>query len=68
MKQIFSDKAPAALGPYCHAIVHGDMVFCSGQIPLDPETMEIDDGVSLDLSNDETGALLSQNFSKGFIG
>jgi len=41
MKQIFSDKAPAALGPYCHAIVHGDMVFCSGQIPLDPETMEI---------------------------
>lgn len=41
MKQIFADKAPAALGPYCHAIVHGDMVFCSGQIPLDPETMEI---------------------------
>ena len=41
MKQIFSDKAPAAIGPYCHAIVHGDLVFCSGQIPLDPETMEI---------------------------
>ena len=41
MKQIFSKKAPAAIGPYCHAIVHNDMVFCSGQIPLDPETMEI---------------------------
>jgi 2-iminobutanoate/2-iminopropanoate deaminase len=41
MKQIFSQKAPAAIGPYCHAIVHNDMVFCSGQIPLDPETMEI---------------------------
>ena len=41
MKQIFADKAPAAIGPYCHAIVHGDLVFCSGQIPLDPETMEI---------------------------
>jgi 2-iminobutanoate/2-iminopropanoate deaminase len=41
MKQIFADKAPAAIGPYCHAVVHGDTVFCSGQIPLDPETMEI---------------------------
>jgi len=41
MKQIFATKAPAAIGPYCHAIVHGDMVFCSGQIPLDPETMVI---------------------------
>ena len=41
MKQIFADKAPAALGPYSHAIVHGDLVFCSGQIPLNPETMEI---------------------------
>ncbi len=41
MKQIFAEKAPAAIGPYCHAIVHNDLVFCSGQIPLDPETMEI---------------------------
>ncbi len=41
MKQIFSENAPAAIGPYCHAIVHDKMVFCSGQIPLDPKTMEI---------------------------
>lgn len=41
MKQIFSEKAPAAIGPYCHAITHGDLIFCSGQIPLNPETMEI---------------------------
>ncbi len=41
MKQIFAEKAPAAIGPYCHAIVHNDLAFCSGQIPLDPETMEI---------------------------
>lgn len=41
MKQIFAEKAPAAIGPYCHAIVHNDLVFCSGQIPLDPETMQI---------------------------
>ena len=41
MKQIFAPKAPAAIGPYCHAVVHNDLVFCSGQIPLDPETMEL---------------------------
>ncbi|OGR25836.1 MAG: reactive intermediate/imine deaminase [Desulfobacterales bacterium RIFOXYA12_FULL_46_15] len=41
MKQIIAKKAPAAIGPYCHAVVHGDLMFCSGQIPLDPETMTI---------------------------
>jgi len=41
MKQIFAAKAPDAIGPYCHAIIHNKMAFCSGQIPLDPETMEI---------------------------
>ncbi len=33
--------APAAIGPYCHAMQAGDFVFCSGQTPLDPETMEL---------------------------
>ena len=33
--------APAAIGPYNHAISHGDLLFCSGQIPLDPGTGEI---------------------------
>ena len=41
MKQIFAAKAPDAIGPYCHAVIHNNMAFCSGQIPLDPETMEI---------------------------
>ncbi len=41
MKQIFSPHAPAAIGPYCHAMVHDNLVYCSGQIGLDPETMEI---------------------------
>ena len=41
MKQIFSKNAPAAIGPYCHAIVQKDMVFCSGQLAFDPETMEL---------------------------
>ena len=34
-------EAPEAIGPYCHAIKVGKLVFCSGQTPLDPETMEI---------------------------
>ena len=38
---ISADGAPAAIGPYSHAIRSGDLLFCSGQIPLDPETGEI---------------------------
>ena len=41
MEIITAAKAPAAIGPYSHAIVHNGMVFCSGQIPLDPATMEL---------------------------
>lgn len=33
--------APGAIGPYCHAIRTGNLVFCSGQTPLDPDTMEL---------------------------
>ena len=42
MKKIHTDKAPAAIGPYSQAIVHGDLVFTSGQIPINPETGSID--------------------------
>lgn len=38
---IHTDEAPAAIGSYSQAIKHGDLVFLSGQIPLDPATMEI---------------------------
>lgn len=34
--------APAAIGPYSHGVVAGGLLFCSGQIPLDPDTGEID--------------------------
>ena len=37
-KVISTDKAPAAIGPYSQAISTGNMVFTSGQIPLDPAT------------------------------
>lgn len=39
MKKVIStDKAPAAIGPYSQAIQLGNLLFCSGQIPLDPVT------------------------------
>ncbi|MCH7821035.1 MAG: RidA family protein [Proteobacteria bacterium] len=38
---ILSDGAPAAIGTYSQAIRSGDLVFLSGQIALDPDTMEI---------------------------
>jgi len=37
-KRIETDAAPAAIGPYCQAVVVGEWLYCSGQIPLDPES------------------------------
>lgn len=41
---IQTDAAPAAIGAYSQAVVTGQTLYVSGQIPLVPETMEIDDG------------------------
>jgi len=41
---IHSEQAPAAIGPYSQAVRHGDIVFLSGQIPLDPATMQLTEG------------------------
>ncbi|XOZ32133.1 RidA family protein [Halomonadaceae bacterium KBTZ08] len=38
---IQTDTAPEAIGPYSQAVKAGDTVYLSGQIPLDPETMEL---------------------------
>jgi 2-iminobutanoate/2-iminopropanoate deaminase len=38
---VTASGAPAAIGPYSHAVVAGGLLFCSGQIPLDPETGEL---------------------------
>lgn len=40
-KMIATEKAPAAIGPYAQANVIGNLVFTSGQIPLDPKTGEM---------------------------
>ena len=44
LKTISSDQAPAAIGPYSQAVCAGNMIFCSGQIALDPSTGEMVQG------------------------
>ena len=41
---IHSNEAPNAIGPYSQAVLVGDTVYLSGQIPLDPQTMELVEG------------------------
>lgn len=44
LKPVHTDDAPAAIGPYSQAIVTDGWVYCSGQIPFDPRTMEMVQG------------------------
>ena len=44
MEAIHTEKAPKAIGPYSQAIKVGNMVFASGQIPVDPATGEFAEG------------------------
>ena len=44
MKAIHTENAPAAIGPYSQAVESGNLVFTSGQIPLDPKTGNIVSG------------------------
>ena len=43
-KVIFTEKAPAAIGPYSQAIEANGMIFLSGQLPVDPATDEFAPG------------------------
>ncbi|MCX6573729.1 MAG: RidA family protein [Candidatus Aminicenantes bacterium] len=43
-KQVVTDKAPKAIGPYSQGIIANGFVFCSGQIPIDPATGELNTG------------------------
>lgn len=44
-KEIFTDKAPAAIGPYSQAIQAGDFIYVSGQIGINPETGDVAEGI-----------------------
>ena len=46
MKVISTPNAPAAIGPYSQAIVSGGILYCSGQIPVDPATGTIPEGIT----------------------
>ena len=41
MQAVYVQDAPDAIGPYCHAMKAGNLLFCSGQTPLDPNTMKL---------------------------
>ena len=43
-KDISTSAAPEAIGPYSQAIVHGGLVYCSGQIALDPDSGDLIEG------------------------
>ena len=43
LKKVATDKAPAAIGPYSQAIVCGNMVFTSGQIPINPASGNVEE-------------------------
>lgn len=47
---INTDNAPAAIGPYSQAIRHNDTVYISGQIPLDPATGELVEGIDAQIT------------------
>ena len=42
IKKISTDKAPAAIGPYSQAVIANKMLFASGQIPINPETGNVE--------------------------
>ncbi len=41
MEAVNVHSAPDAIGPYCHAMKVGNLLFCSGQTPLDPKSMKL---------------------------
>lgn len=46
MTVISTKNAPAAIGPYSQGMIVGSLVFCSGQIPVDPATGNIPEGIA----------------------
>lgn len=44
IKVVYTDKAPKPIGPYSQAIIYRDLIFLSGQIPINPDTGEVVNG------------------------
>ena len=61
MEKIFTENAPAAIGPYSQAVRFGNLVFLSGQLGLDPATGTLKDGIVAQTrqSLDNIGAILT---------
>ena len=63
MRKISTDKAPAAIGPYSQAIIAGDFLYASGQIPINPATGNVE-AVTIteqaEQSMKNVGAILSE--------
>lgn len=49
-KIILTPQAPQAIGPYSQAVTAGGFIFCSGQLPLDPNTMQVTGGTAAEQS------------------
>ena len=47
MKVVATTKAPGAIGPYSQGMIAGSMVYCSGQIPVNPASGEIPEGIEV---------------------
>lgn len=62
MKAISTPNAPAAIGPYSQGMVTGNLIFCSGQIPVVPATGEIPEGITAqaEQSCKNVGAVLAE--------
>ena len=62
MEVISTTKAPAAIGPYSQAMKTGSFVFASGQLPVDPETGAVPEGIAAqaEQSCKNVGAILAE--------
>lgn len=65
MKVHIFHEAPKAIGPYCHAMQTGNLVFCSGQTPLDPKTNKL---VGKDIQEQTTRVLQNLNLVLSGLG
>ncbi|ADK17061.1 MULTISPECIES: RidA family protein [Clostridium] len=63
MNNIITKNAPAAIGPYSQGIIHGDLIFVSGQLPINPTTGNLLEGNIRDMTRqcmDNISAILKE--------